>query len=81
VEDANVTTSKGFVELAGGGKHMTMPGRFAALKLLGHETNESIMLFEEAVPAGTASLFHLHRDGDEVAGCLQARSPSRSATR
>ena len=28
---------------------MTTPGRFAALKLLGHETNESVMLFEEIV--------------------------------
>ena len=35
-------------------------GRFAALKLVGHETNESIMLFEETVPVGTKSLFHLH---------------------
>jgi quercetin dioxygenase-like cupin family protein len=49
---------------------MTSPGRFAALKLLGHETNESIMMFEETVPAGTASLHHLHRDSDEVAWVL-----------
>ena len=57
---------------AGGGKRldMTPPGRFAALKLLGRETNESIMLFEESVPAGTKSLFHLHRDSDEVAWVL-----------
>ena len=38
-----------------------------ALKLLGRETNESIMLFEETLPAGTKSLFHLHHDSDEVA--------------
>jgi hypothetical protein len=37
------------------------------LKLLGRETNESIMLFEETLPAGTKSLFHLHHDSDEVA--------------
>ena len=49
---------------------MTAPGRFAALKLLGHETNESIMLFEETVPVGTKSLFHLHRASDEVAWVL-----------
>ena len=63
-----MTTTKGFVVPAGGGKHldMTAPGRFAALKLLGHETNGSVMLFEETVPAGTKSLFHLHRDSDEV---------------
>jgi len=64
--------TNGFVVPAGGGKHldMTTPGRFAALKLLGHETNESIMLFEETVPVGTKSLFHLHRDSDEVAWVL-----------
>ena len=64
--------TKGFVVPAGGGKHLDMnaPGRFAALKLLGHETNESIMLFEETVPVGTKSLFHLHHDSDEVAWVL-----------
>jgi quercetin dioxygenase-like cupin family protein len=67
-----MTATKGFVVPARGGKHfdMTSPGRFAALKLLGHETNESIMMFEETVPAGTASLHHLHRDSDEVAWVL-----------
>ena len=64
--------TKGIVVPAGGGTHLDMgaPGRFAALKLLGHETNESVMLFEETVPAGTKSLFHLHRDSDEVAWVL-----------
>src|SRR5438094_289679 len=64
--------TKGFVVPAGSGKHLDMgaPGRFAALKLVGHETNESIMLFEETVPVGTKSLFHLHRDCDEVAWVL-----------
>ena len=64
--------AKGLVVPAGGGKHLDMaaPGRFAALKLLGHQTNESVMLFEETVPAGTKSLFHLHRDSDEVAWVL-----------
>ena len=28
------------------------------------------MLFEETLPAGTASLFHLHHDSDEVAWVL-----------
>src|SRR5438874_10624724 len=71
-KDTKMTATKGFVVPAGGGKHldMTAPGRFAALKLVGHETNESIMLFEETVPVGTKSLFHLHRDGDEVAWVL-----------
>src|SRR2546430_13342533 len=71
-KETNMTATKGLVVPAGGGKHldMTAPGRFAALKLLGHETNESIMLFEETVPVGTKSLFHLHRDSDEVAWVL-----------
>jgi quercetin dioxygenase-like cupin family protein len=67
-----MTSTKGFVVPAGGGKHldMTSPGRSAALKLLGHETNGSIMMFEETVPPGTKSWFHLHRDSDEVAWVL-----------
>jgi quercetin dioxygenase-like cupin family protein len=71
-EDEDMTPAKGLVVPAGGGKHLDMaaPGRFAALKLLGHETQGSIMLFEETVPPGTTSLFHLHRDSDEVAWVL-----------
>ena len=67
-----MSAAHGLVVPPGGGKHLDMnaPGRFAALKLLGHETNDSIMLFEETVPAGTKSLFHLHHDSDEVAWVL-----------
>ncbi len=67
-----MSATEGFVVPAGGGKQFDMrtPGRSAALKLLGHETNQSIMLFEETVPAGTKSLLHLHRDSDEVAWVL-----------
>ena len=67
-----MTAKNGLVVPAGGGKHLDMsaPGRFAALKLLGHETNGSVMLFEETVPPGTKSLFHLHHDSDEVAWVL-----------
>jgi quercetin dioxygenase-like cupin family protein len=67
-----MASTKGFVVPAGGGTHLDMagPGRFAALKLLGRETGESIMMFEETLPAGTASLFHLHHDSDEVAWVL-----------
>ena len=63
---------KGFVVPAGGGKHFgsPTPGRSFVLKLLGHETGESIMMFEETLPAGTASLHHLHHDSDEVAWVL-----------
>jgi quercetin dioxygenase-like cupin family protein len=68
-----MTATKGLVIPAGGGKHFPSPtpGRLFALKLLGHETNESIMMFEETLPAGTTSLFHLHRDSDEVAWVLE----------
>ena len=68
-----MTTNQGFVVPAGGGTHFEMgaPGRFADVKLVGHETNESIMMFEETVPAGTKSLLHLHRDSDEVAWVLE----------
>lgn len=68
-----MTASKGFVVPAGGGKHFNMkaPGRVSAMKLLGHETNQSIMMFEETLPAGTLSLHHLHRDSDEVAWVLE----------
>jgi quercetin dioxygenase-like cupin family protein len=67
-----VNTTKGRIVPTGGGTHLDMgaPGRFAVLKLLGRDTNESVMLFEETVPAGTKSLFHLHRDSDEVAWVL-----------
>jgi mannose-6-phosphate isomerase-like protein (cupin superfamily) len=62
----------GFVVPAGGGKHFNSPtpGRFFAMKLLGHQTGGSVMMFEETLPAGTASLHHLHRDSDEVAWVL-----------
>jgi quercetin dioxygenase-like cupin family protein len=65
--------TKGFVVAPGGGKRFDSPspGRHFAMKLLGRETNESIMMFEETLPAGTTSLFHLHRDSDEVAWVLE----------
>ncbi len=68
-----MTATKGFVVPAGGGTHLDMsaPGRFAHLKLLGRETEGSIMMFEETVPPGTKSWFHLHHDSDEVAWVLE----------
>ena len=67
-----MTPAKGFVVPTGGGKHFASPtpGRSFAMKLLGRETGESIMMFEETLPAGTASLYHLHHDSDEVAWVL-----------
>jgi quercetin dioxygenase-like cupin family protein len=67
-----MTAAKGFVIPPGGGKQFgsPTPGRTFDLKLLGRETGESIMLFEETLPPGTTSLYHLHRDSDEVAWVL-----------
>src|SRR6202035_5425560 len=63
--------AKGFVIPSGGVSVLSMaPGRSAALKLLGGDTGDSIMLFEETAPAGTETTFHLHRDSDEVAYVL-----------
>jgi quercetin dioxygenase-like cupin family protein len=68
-----MAVSHGVVVPAGGGKHFDMdaPGRASALKLLGRETNESIMMFEETVPAGTKSTHHMHYESDEVAWVLE----------
>jgi quercetin dioxygenase-like cupin family protein len=67
-----MSTAKGFVVPPGGGTHFPSPspGRAFAMKLLGSETGESIMLFEETLPAGATSLHHLHFDSDEVAWVL-----------
>src|SRR5207237_4645365 len=67
-----MTAANGFVVPADGGKHFASPtpGRSFAIRRLGRETGESIMMFEETLPAGTASLYHLHRDSDEVAWVL-----------
>jgi quercetin dioxygenase-like cupin family protein len=46
------------------------PGRSISLKLRGGETGDSIMMFEETVPPGKKSYFHLHHDSDEVAYVL-----------
>jgi len=46
------------------------PGRAYAIKLRRGETDDSIMAFEETVPPGTKSTFHLHRDSDELAYVL-----------
>ena len=47
-----MTPAKGFVVPTGGGKHFASPtpGRSFAMKLLGRETGESIMMFEETLP-------------------------------
>src|SRR5271166_2114512 len=67
-----MSAAAGFVVPPDGGRHFDSPtpGRCFAMKLLGRDTNDSIMTFEESLPPGTASLFHLHRDSDEVAWVL-----------
>jgi mannose-6-phosphate isomerase-like protein (cupin superfamily) len=45
-------------------------GRSIVLKLQCGATDDSIMLFEETIPAGTKSTLHLHHDSDEVAYIL-----------
>ena len=52
------------------GQNPGSPGRSFSLKLRGGETGDSIMMFEETIPAGTKSTFHLHHDSDEVAYVL-----------
>ena len=52
------------------GRDAAPPSRSFTFKLRGGETGESIMMFEETVPIGTKSAFHLHHDSDEVAYVL-----------
>ena len=64
--------ARGVVVLPGQGSVWnTSPGRALVLKLLGGATGGSIMLFEETVPVGTKSWFHLHHNSDEVAWVLE----------
>ena len=42
------------------------PGRTATLKLQSEQTGESVMVFEEVMPAGTATQLHVHHGSDEV---------------
>jgi quercetin dioxygenase-like cupin family protein len=52
------------------GRNSAPASRSTSLKLRGGETDESIMIFEETIPTGTKSVFHLHHDSDEVAYVL-----------
>jgi quercetin dioxygenase-like cupin family protein len=52
------------------GQDPVSAGRSFSLKLRGGETGDSIMMFEETIPGGTKSTFHLHHDSDEVAYVL-----------
>jgi quercetin dioxygenase-like cupin family protein len=62
-------SATGFVVLPGQATvlQISAPGRSAALMLQSEATAESVMMFEETVPAGTAAgPYHLHHDSDEV---------------
>jgi len=71
-KNSDISVAQGFVIPADGGKQFESPtqGRYFVLKLLGQETGGSIMMFEETLPPGGTSLYHLHRDSDEVAWVL-----------
>jgi len=45
-------------------------GRTTSLKLGCEESGGSIMMFEQVLPVGTKSTFHLHHDSDEIAYIL-----------
>jgi len=60
-------TTQGIIVQPGQGLVATYtPERSSVLKLLYEATGDSIMLFEQTVPAGAKSTFHLHHDSDEV---------------
>jgi len=64
-------TKRGIVIRAGQGPASSVtPGRAVILTLLRGVTDDSIMLFEETIPVGTRSTYHLHHDSDEVAYVL-----------
>ena len=66
-----MTDNQGIVVPPGEGAVLDMsPGRAAALKLQSGETGDSIMVFEEAAPTGTATSYHIHHNSDEVAYVL-----------
>src|SRR6516162_5264155 len=63
--------AQGVVVPPGGGRIWhSSPGRSEALKLLGAETGDSVMMFEETAPAGIRTTYHRHHDSDEVAYVL-----------
>ena len=49
----------------------TPTGRTNTIRLCGETTGRSVMAFEQTIPAGTGSTFHLHHDSDKVAYILR----------
>jgi hypothetical protein len=58
--------AKGFVAARGVAVRdlVLAPGRSAVLKLVGAETGNNIILFDETAPAGIETTFYRHRDSD-----------------
>ena len=64
-------SAHGIVIAPGEGPVWSMePGRTSVLKLQNGDTEQSVMMFEETAPVGTATPVHLHRGSDEVAYVL-----------
>jgi quercetin dioxygenase-like cupin family protein len=77
-------SAQGFVVLPGQATvlQMSVPGRSAALMLQSEATAESVMMFEETVPAGTAAgPYHRHHDSDEVIYVLSGEITSKIGDR
>ena len=65
-------TAHGIVVQPGKGTVQSFtPGRAIVTKLRCADTADSMMVFEETVPTGTKSTFHLHHDSDEIAYVLE----------
>ncbi|HEX3881314.1 MAG TPA: cupin domain-containing protein [Stellaceae bacterium] len=60
--------AQGVVVLPGAAPDLSV--RAIMPKLLGGATAGSVMMFEETVPVGARSAYHLHRDSDELAYVL-----------
>jgi len=65
-------TAQGIVMQPGKGTVQSFTrGRAIVTKLRCADTADSMMVFEETVPTGTKSTFHLHHDSDEIAYILE----------
>ena len=65
-------TAQGIVMQPGKGTVQSFTrGRAIVTKLRCADTADSMMVFEETVPTGTKSTFHLHHDSDEIAYVLE----------
>lgn len=61
------TNTDGVITLPGQGPVLNMDtDRFATLNLLSEQTSDSVVVFEEVMPAGSETPLHLHHTSDEV---------------